>query len=253
VSGAVGSRSAFEVIPAIDLLEGRCVRLAQGDYERATVYSDDPAEVARAFAAAGCKRLHVVDLDGAREGTPRNGAAIEAVVKATTPLPVQLGGGLRTLEAVTRVLDAGVERAILGTAALRDPELVREAAARHPGQIAVGLDARSGRVAVSGWLETSDARVADVARLFEDAGVAALIYTDIARDGMLTGPDIEGSAALADTLSIPVIASGGVGSLDDVRRAAACRERGIAGVIVGRALYTGDVSLDRALEIAACS
>lgn len=243
----------FDVIPAIDLLGGRCVRLAQGDYQRATVYSDDPHEVAARFAAAGIARLHVVDLDGARDGAARNAGAVAAIVKAVGSLPVQLGGGIRDLDAVARVLDTGVERAILGTAALRDPALVREAAARHPGQIAVGIDARAGRVAVSGWLETSDARVEKVAGLFEDAGVAALIYTDIARDGMLSGPDLEGTAALADTLSIPVIASGGVGSLDDVRRAAAQRERGVAGIIVGRAIYTGDVSLDRALEVAACS
>jgi phosphoribosylformimino-5-aminoimidazole carboxamide ribotide isomerase len=243
---------AFEVIPAIDLLAGRCVRLAQGDYDRATVYSEDPAEVASAFAAAGCTRLHVVDLDGARDGEPRNSDVVAAIVAAAPALPVQLGGGLRSLDAVARALDAGVERAILGTAALRDPALVRKAALLYPDHIAVGLDARAGRVAVSGWLETSDARVEEVAVLFEDAGVAALIYTDIARDGMLTGPDLDGTAALAAALSIPVIASGGVGSLDDVRRAAAYRERGVAGLIVGRALYTGDVALDRALEIAAC-
>ncbi len=243
----------FEVIPAIDLLGGRCVRLAQGDYERATVYSDDPAEVAASFAAAGIARLHVVDLDGARDGAARNTHAVASIVAATGSLPVQVGGGLRDLDTVTRVLDQGVERAILGTAALRDPDLVRAAAARHPGRVAVGVDARAGRVAVSGWLETSDVRVADVARLFEDAGVAALIYTDIARDGMLTGPDLEGTAALAEAVSIPVIASGGVGSLDDVRGAAAHYARGVAGVIVGRALYTGDVVLSDALEVAACS
>ncbi len=245
--------AVFEVIPAIDLLDGRCVRLSQGDYERATVYSEDPAEVAGAFVAAGCTRLHVVDLDGAREGEPRNRVAVAAIVEAAAERPVQLGGGLRSLDAVARVLDAGVDRAILGTAALRDPTLVREAAVRHPAHVAVGLDARGGRVAVSGWLETSEARVEDVARLFEDAGVAALIYTDIARDGMLTGPDLDGTAALAASLSIPVIASGGVASLEDVRRAAACRAHGVAGVIIGRALYTGDVSLERALEIAGCS
>ena len=159
--------AVFEVIPAIDLLDGRCVRLSQGDYERATVYSEDPAEVAGAFVAAGCTRLHVVDLDGAREGEPRNRVAVAAIVEAAAERPVQLGGGLRSLDAVARVLDAGVDRAILGTAALRDPTLVREAAARHPAHVAVGLDARGGRVAVSGWLETSEARVEDVARLFE--------------------------------------------------------------------------------------
>lgn len=242
----------FEILPAIDLLEGRCVRLTQGDYDRATVYGDDPGAVAASFVATGARRLHVVDLDGARAGRPSNAAALRSILAAAGDVPVQLGGGLRTLAAVQEVLSLGVQRAILGTAALRDPELVREAAKRFPGQVVVGLDARDGKVAVEGWLEASEARVADVARCFEGAGVAALVYTDIARDGTRTGPDLEGTAALAAEVSIPVIASGGVGSEEDVRRTAGYAARGIAGLIIGRALYTGDVDLARALEIARC-
>ncbi len=237
----------FELIPAIDLLDGRCVRLAQGRYDAATVYGDDPAAVAAGFAREAVRRLHVVDLDGAKAGRPGNPEAVRAIVAAVAPLPVQLGGGLRGLEAIDAVLEAGVERAILGTVALRDPALVREAARCHPGRIAVGIDARDGRVAVEGWLEDGEAHAVEVARRFEDAGVAALVYTDIARDGMLTGPNLEATAALADAVSIPVIASGGVGSEQDVLRAAAYAARGVAGVIVGRALYTGAVRLGSAL------
>lgn len=245
----------FEVIPAIDLLEGRCVRLAQGRYDAATVYEHDPAALAARFAAhPGLRRLHVVDLDGARDGRPGNQEAVRHILAALRGLPVavELGGGLRSLEAVETWLELGVERPILGTAALRDPELVREAARRFPGRVAVGVDAREGRVAVQGWLETSETSVLELARRFEDAGVAALIHTDIARDGMQSGPNLEASAALAEAISIPVVVSGGVGSLDDVRRAAALASRGVAGVIVGRALYTGAVDLGQALEGAAC-
>ncbi len=244
--------TSFELIPAIDLLDGRCVRLAQGRYDHATVYDDDPARVARRFVACAVRRLHVVDLDGARAGEPRNGDAVRAVVAAAGAVPVQLGGGLRTLESIEAALDLGVQRAVLGTAALRDPDLVHEAARRHPGRIAVGIDARHGRVAVQGWLETSAARPEDLARAFEDAGVGALVYTNIARDGMLGGPDLDGAARLADAVSIPVIASGGVGSEDDVRRAAALADRGVAGLIVGKALYTGAVDLARALRLVEC-
>jgi phosphoribosylformimino-5-aminoimidazole carboxamide ribotide isomerase len=242
----------FELIPAIDLLGGSAVRLAQGRYDAATVYDADPAAVAARFAAHPIARLHVVDLDGARRGAPGNAAAVRAVLAAAKGVPVQLGGGIRTLAAVESWLGLGVERAILGTAALRDPALVREAAHRFPGRIGVGLDAREGRVAVSGWLETSEASALDVARRFEDAGVAALVYTDIARDGMGSGPNLEATVALARAVSIPVIASGGVGGEDDVRRAAAHAKDGVAGLVVGRALYTGALDLARALEIAAC-
>ena len=245
----------FEVIPAIDLLEGRCVRLAQGRYDAATVYERDPAALAARFADhAGLRRLHVVDLDGARDGRPGNREAVRHILAALRGLPVavELGGGLRSLEAVETWLELGVERAILGTAALRDPELVREAARRFPGRVAVGVDALDGRVAVQGWLETSETSALELARRFEDAGVAALIHTDIARDGMQRGPNLEASAALAEAISIPVVISGGVGSLGDVRRAAALATRGVDGVIVGRALYTGAVDLGQALEGAAC-
>lgn len=243
----------FEVIPAIDLLGGRCVQLEQGRYDRATVFGDDPAAVAARFVAHPIRRLHVVDLDGARAGRPCNTDAVRAIVAHAGDVPVQLGGGIRSLETVEAVLAAGVDRAILGTVALRDPELVRDAARSHPGRIVVGIDARHGRVAVEGWTEESDARAVDVARRFEDVGVAAIVYTGIAGDGMLTGPDLEATAELAEAISIPVIASGGIGSQRDVERVAAHADRGIAGVIVGTAIYTGAVDLGRALEKLACS
>ncbi len=243
----------FEVIPAIDLLEGRCVRLSQGRYEAATVYDEDPAAVAARFVALGIPRLHVVDLDGARSGRPCNAAAVRAVVAQSGDVPVQLGGGIRSMAAIEEGLALGVDRVILGTAALREPELVREAAGRFPGRVVVGIDARDGKVAVEGWLEDSAADAPEVARRFEDAGVAAIIYTDIARDGMLEGPNLEATAALAAGISLPVILSGGIASEQDVRRAAACADRGIAGAIIGRALYTGAIALERALAAASCS
>ncbi len=246
------TKSVFEVIPAIDVLEGRCVRLSQGRYDAATVYDEDPGAVAARFAAHPIPRLHVVDLDGAREGRPRNVDAVRAIIARAAALPVQLGGGIRSLEAVEDGLSLGVERVILGTVAVCEPELVCEAAKRFPGRVAVGIDARDGKVAVEGWRETSAASAVDVARRFEDAGVAAIIYTDIARDGMLAGPNLEATVALAEQVGIPVILSGGIGSEDDLRRAAECAERGLAGAIVGRALYTGAVDLERALGIASC-
>jgi phosphoribosylformimino-5-aminoimidazole carboxamide ribotide isomerase len=245
--------SAFELIPAIDLLGGRCVRLAQGRYEQATVYGNDPAAVAARFASYSLRRLHVVDLDGARAGAPANGGAIRAIAAAAKGVPVQVGGGMRSLAHLEERLALGADRVVLGTSALRDPSFVRDAARRHPGRVAVGIDAREGRVAVAGWLESSDVAAVDLARRFEDAGVAAIVYTDIARDGMGTGPNLEQTAALAEAVAIPVVASGGVGSEDDVRRSCALAGRGVAGLIVGRALYTGAVDLGRALEIAACS
>jgi phosphoribosylformimino-5-aminoimidazole carboxamide ribotide isomerase len=238
----------FELIPAIDLLGGKCVRLAQGRYDAATVYDADPAAAARRFAAHAVPRLHVVDLDGARAGRPINTEAVRAIVVAVGAIPVQLGGGLRDLSAVETAFDAGVDRVVLGTAALRDPALVRCAARAFPGRIAVGLDAKEGRVAVEGWLDTGDATAIEVAKRFEDAGVAALVHTDIARDGMLTGPNLEASAALADTVAIPVIVSGGVASEDDLVAAARLAPRGIAGAIAGRALYTGAIDLASALR-----
>jgi phosphoribosylformimino-5-aminoimidazole carboxamide ribotide isomerase len=245
--------ASFELIPAIDMLEGRCVRLAQGSYESATVYGDEPGEVAARFAAHPLRRLHVVDLDGARSGKPENAAALRAILAAAGRIPVQVGGGMRSLADIEARLGLGVDRIVLGTAALRDPELVRESARRHPGRVAVGIDARDGKVAVQGWLEASDVEARELARRFEDAGVAAIVYTDIARDGMLSGPNLDQTAALAEAVGIPVIASGGVGSEEDVRRSCALAGRGVAGLIVGRALYTGAVDLGRALEIAACS
>jgi phosphoribosylformimino-5-aminoimidazole carboxamide ribotide isomerase len=244
--------AAFELVPAIDLLGGRCVRLARGDYAAATVYDDDPAAVARRFVACGAPRIHVVDLDAARSGRRAHAEAIRAVAHAAGAVPVQLGGGIRDLSAVEEALALGVARVVIGTAALRDPGFVRAAAGRFPDRIAVGIDARDGRVAVEGWLETSDARAVDVARRFEDAGVAALVHTDIARDGTLSGPNLDASVEIAEAVAIPVLASGGVGSLADVRRAAALSGRGLAGLIVGRALYAGAFDLREALEAAAC-
>ncbi|MBM4384724.1 MAG: 1-(5-phosphoribosyl)-5-[(5-phosphoribosylamino)methylideneamino]imidazole-4-carboxamide isomerase [Deltaproteobacteria bacterium] len=239
----------FELIPAIDLLGGKCVRLTQGDYAAATEYDADPGAVAARFAAHRIQRLHVVDLDGAKRGEPVNTHAVRAILAATRGIPLELGGGIRTLAGVETWLGLGVERAILGTAALRDPALVRDAAKRFPGRVGVGIDARGGKVAVQGWLETSETDALTLARQFEDAGVAAIVYTDIARDGTGTGVNLAETVALARAISIPVIASGGVGSLDDVR---AARASGVAGLIVGRALYTGAVDLAAAMEIA-CS
>lgn len=244
---------SFEVIPAIDLLDGRCVRLSQGRYDEATVYGDDPGAVAAGFAEHSIRRLHVVDLDGAKAGRPINGDAIRAITSAVAPLPVQLGGGLRAMPAVEAALELGVQRVILGTAALRDPDFVREAARRHPGRVVVGIDARDGRVAVEGWLDVSETTAAEIARRFEDAGVAAIVYTDIARDGMLSGPNLDATAEVARGIDIPVIVSGGISGEDDVVAASQLTDTGIAGAIVGRALYTGAVDLGRCLEKLGCS
>lgn len=248
----------FDLIPAIDVLGGSCVRLRQGRYDAATVYDEDPGAVAAGFAAyagegpGALRWLHVVDLDGAREGRPANEAAVRRILAAASDLSVELGGGIRDLASVASWLELGVARVILGTVALRDPALVRDAARRFPGRVAVGIDARDGRVAVEGWLDTSETTPLELALRFEDAGVAAVIHTDISRDGMGTGPDLEGTARIADAVSIPVIASGGVGSERDVRAAVAFAQRGVAGLVVGRALYTGAVDLARALELVAC-
>jgi phosphoribosylformimino-5-aminoimidazole carboxamide ribotide isomerase len=233
--------------PAIDLKGGQCVRLLRGDMAQATVFGDDPAAQARAFAEAGCRWLHLVDLDGAFAGRPVNAAAVEAILAAVA-IPVQLGGGIRDRATLEAWLGRGVARAVLGTAAVRDPAFVRAAAAAHPGRVAVGIDARDGRVAVEGWAETTDMAVVDLARRFEDAGVAALIYTDIDRDGAMVGPNVAATAALARSVSIPVIASGGVASLDDL---VALRDCGAAldGVISGRALYEGRLDLAAALGL----
>ena len=223
--------------PAIDLKDGQCVRLLRGEMSAATVFSDDPAAQARAFEDAGCRWIHLVDLNGAFEGRPVNGAAVEAVLAAVS-VPVQLGGGIRSMETVELWLAKGVARVILGTAALRDPDLVRAAAKAHPGRIAVGIDARGGRVAVEGWAETSEVDAVNLARRFEDAGVAAIVHTDIDRDGAMQGPNVEATAALARAVSIPVIASGGVSSMTDLHALKACGAP-LDGVISGRALYDG--------------
>lgn len=240
----------MELYPAIDLKGGRCVRLLRGDMGAATTYNDDPADQAARFARDGFGRLHVVDLDGAVEGRAVNAAAVAAIL-AATGVPVQLGGGVRDRAAIERWLDAGVDRVILGTAAVRDPALVREAAAAHPGRIALGVDVKDGRVATAGWLEASDLSAVDVARRFEDAGVAALIITDIGRDGTLEGVNVQATGALADAVDIPVIASGGVASVDDLRALKAWPGARIAGAILGKSLYTGAVVPAEALKAAA--
>jgi phosphoribosylformimino-5-aminoimidazole carboxamide ribotide isomerase len=226
--------------PAIDLKDGACVRLRRGEMDQATVYSDDPAAQARAWQESGCRWLHVVDLNGAFAGQSVNAAAVDAILAAAT-VPVQLGGGIRDLTGVERWLAAGVRRIILGSAAVRDPALVRESCRRFPGRVAVGIDARDGFVATDGWAETSTLAATDLAARFADAGVAAIIYTDIARDGMLGGLNLEATAGLATSSAIPVIASGGVGSLDDLRALKALTHPNIEGVIVGRALYDGRI------------
>jgi len=237
---------SFEVIPAIDLMAGSCVRLRQGRYDAVTVYDRDPGGQAGRFAAHAIERLHVVDLDGAREGRPVNADALRRIVAAVGAVPVQLGGGLRDAQGIAAALDLGVDRVVLGTLALREPQLVKQAAHDHPGRIVVGVDAREGRVAVEGWLQESEASVLELAQRFEDAGVAALVYTDISRDGVLSGPNLEATAALAQAVEIPVILSGGVSTLADLR-AAAEPDHQLAGAIVGRALYTGAIDLAEAL------
>lgn len=244
---ALAQREPFELIPAIDLLGGEAVRLTQGRYDEATVYESDPAKVAIRFREAGIRRLHVVDLEGAKAGRPVQGEAVRRILAEIGAIPVQLGGGLRTMEGVEEALGWGLDRVILGTVALRDPALVKEAAAKFPDRIVVGIDARDGRVAVEGWTEASEMTATDLGKQFEDAGVAAIVYTDIARDGMLTGPNLPQTAALAEAISIPVIVSGGVGQLSDITESAALATKGICGVIVGRAIYTGAVDLDEAV------
>ncbi len=232
--------------PAIDLKEGHCVRLVQGDMAQAVVFNDDPAAQAKAFADAGFAWLHVVDLDGAFAGAPMNAAAVDAIL-AAVDIPVQLGGGIREMRTLEGWLEKGVARVIIGTAAVRDPAFVHEAARRHPGRIAVGIDAKDGRVAVAGWAETSSMTAEDLGRRFEDAGVAAIIYTDIARDGILKGLNIEMTVALAEAVSIPVIASGGLASIEDVHRLLEPDCAMLAGAITGRALYDGRIDPRAAL------
>ena len=236
--------------PAIDLKDGACVRLLRGDMATATVFSQDPAAQARSFAAAGFGWLHVVDLNGAFAGRSVNGGAVKSI-RGAVDLAIQLGGGIRDREAIEGWLALGIDRVVLGTAALRDPELVRRAAADHPGAIVVGIDARGGRVAVEGWAETTEIEAVEFARRFEDCGVAAIVFTDIARDGALSGVDAEAVANTARRVRIPVIASGGVSSLADIAALKAYEKDGIAGVICGRALYDGRLDPRAALRLLA--
>jgi phosphoribosylformimino-5-aminoimidazole carboxamide ribotide isomerase len=230
--------AAMILFPAIDLKEGRCVRLVHGDMAQATIFNDDPAAQAQAFERQGFEYLHVVDLDGAFAGKPMNAGAVDAIL-ARVKMPVQLGGGIRDLKTIEAWLGKGIARVIIGTAAVRDPDLVREAARLHPGRVAVGIDAKDGFVAVEGWAKSSELSAVELGKRFEDAGVAAIIYTDIARDGVLKGLNIEATLALANALAIPVIASGGLASIEDVRRLLMPDCARLAGAITGRALYDG--------------
>ena len=236
------------LFPAIDLKDGLCVRLQQGDMARATIFHRDPAAQARAFEMQGFEYLHIVDLDGAFAGKPVNAGAVDRILE-TVGLPVQLGGGVRDTATVEAWLDKGVTRVIIGTAAVRDPPFVKQAARDFPGRVAVGLDARDGKVAVEGWAETSQLSALEIARRFEDAGVAAIVYTDIARDGMLQGLNLDATIALAEAISIPVIASGGLASIDDIKALLKPRAKKLAGAIAGRALYDGGLDAAEALKL----
>jgi phosphoribosylformimino-5-aminoimidazole carboxamide ribotide isomerase len=237
----------MDVIPAIDLLEGRCVRLYQGDYDRSQVFDDNPADVAKQWVDQGAARLHVVDLDGAKVGHPVNTKAIEAIARAVS-VPVQVGGGLRDRVGVTQLFDIGVQRVILGTAAVENHPLVEQLCREFPGKIIVGIDARKGWVATHGWLETAEITATELAQQMTQLGVAAIIYTDIYRDGTLAGPNLEALRELARSISIPIIASGGVSSITDLLSLLALEPLGVTGVIVGRALYTGNILLKEAIQ-----
>jgi len=237
------------LFPAIDLKDGACVRLKRGEMDEATVFNTDPAAQARTFAEAGFEYLHCVDLNGAFEGKSANSDAIKKI-RAAVELPIQLGGGIRDRAGIEAWLAAGITRVILGTAALRDPALVKDAARAFPGRIAVGIDARDGKVAVEGWAETSKMEAVELAKRFEDAGVAAIVFTDIARDGMLQGVNVEATAALANAVRIPLIASGGVAGIGDIERLMAAQVPNILGVIIGRALYDGRIDAQAVLALA---
>lgn len=236
--------------PAIDIQGGRCVRLVQGRMEEATVYGDDPAAMARRWVAEGAEALHIVDLDGAREGQPQNGEAVLAIRRAVA-VPLQVGGGLRSREAAAAYLDAGVERVVLGTRAAVDGEFLAEICAAHPGRVVVGIDVRDGRVALKGWTEVIPLEAPELARRAENLGAAAVIYTDIARDGTLSGPNVEAVSSLARQVSLPVIASGGVATVEDLRRLKALEADGVEGVIVGKALYEETLTVAEALAVLA--
>ncbi len=237
----------MDVIPAIDLLEGRCVRLFQGDYEQSEVFNDNPVDVARRWEAEGATRLHLVDLDGAKAGKPENWQAISAIADAVN-LPIQVGGGLRDADRVKALFDLGVQYAILGTAAVENPDLVGQLSAQFPGRIIVGIDARDGKVATRGWLETSEVMAIELAKRMGDQGAAAIVYTDIKRDGTMKGPNLEALRELAIAIETPVIASGGVSAVSDLLSLLTLVPSGVSGVIVGKALYTGDVSLKQAIR-----
>lgn len=237
----------MDVIPAIDLLEGRCVRLFQGDYAQSQIFNENPVEVALQWEAEGATRLHLVDLDGAKAGKPENWKAIGAIAQAVK-LHIQVGGGLRDADRVSALFDLGVQYAILGTVAVEQPELVAQLCAKFPGQIIVGIDAREGRVATRGWLETSEVMAVELAQRMSEMGAAAIVYTDIKRDGTLQGPNMEALRELASAIDTPVIASGGVSSVSDLLKLLSLVPSGVSGVIVGKALYTGDVSLKEAIR-----
>jgi len=236
------------ILPAIDLKEGRCVRLEQGLMDKDTVYHDDPAEQALIWQQQGGEYLHLVDLDGAFAGVPKNKAAIEAIV-AAIDIPCELGGGIRDMQTIEAYLALGVDRVILGTIAKENPQLVEDACRRFPGRIVVGIDAKDGLVAVRGWADVTEKKATDMAKEMEDFGVEAIIYTDIARDGMMEGPNIEATQALAEAIKVPVIASGGVSSLTDIRRLMKIESSGVTGVITGKAIYSGAIDLREAVTL----
>jgi phosphoribosylformimino-5-aminoimidazole carboxamide ribotide isomerase len=242
----------MNLYPAIDLKDGKCVRLLRGEMDAATTYNPDPAAQGKVFEEAGFGWLHIVDLNGAFEGRPVNAQAVKSILKATS-LKAQLGGGIRDLATISRWLEDGIERVILGTVALKNPAIVMEACHRFPGQIAVGIDAKNGLVATDGWAKISNTKAVDLARRFEDAGVSAIIYTDINRDGALEGPNLEETAKLAEALSIPVILSGGMSSPDDLKAVMRRASSGIEGVILGRALYDGRINAKEALKLTTAS
>ncbi len=237
------------IIPAIDLKGGQCVRLSQGDMDRATVYSENPAEMAKTWQGMGAKRIHVVDLDGAVSGQPKNRDAINAIVSAVS-VPVQLGGGIRDIETIKEYFSCGIDRVILGTAAIKDPRFLEESCRAWPGRIIVGIDATDGMVCVQGWTEKTAMSVVDLVKKIEHLPLAAIVFTDIKRDGMLTGPNIESTALLARSTHIPVIASGGVSRIEDIEALLTVEQFGVSGVIIGRALYTGNLDLRECIRIA---
>jgi phosphoribosylformimino-5-aminoimidazole carboxamide ribotide isomerase len=237
------------IIPAIDLKDGQCVRLRQGLMEDSTVFSDDPVAMAARWVDAGCRRLHLVDLNGAFAGEPINGEVVTAIAAAYPDLPIQIGGGIRNLETIEHYVRAGVGYVIIGTKAVKEPEFVAEACAAFPDKVIVGLDARDGLVATDGWAEVSDVQAADLAKRFESDGVSAIVYTDIARDGMMQGVNVEATVAMAEASSIPVIASGGITNIDDIRALNAVADRGICGAITGRAIYEGTLDVAEAQRL----